>query len=475
MISDKLKHPISWKTPDQDIQKFIRNLQGNILKYHGRNNVVFLFCRFRDDKKAAALAFVKAQVQRVSSAKQQLDLTEHKHKTGQKSTTPFVSVFLTKSGYDYFGIPTDRQPSDPSFRAGMAAAGLNDPPLVEWDSRLRDPHVLILSAVVSPDAAQHESTTLLNEISGICDVEGGHAGEIVGNQFFNGAGHGVENFGYVDGRSQPLVLTEDFAAEQANGGMDKWPLRPFPVDQFVVRDAAVADPSAYGSYFVFRQLEQDVRGFRTREEEIVQGHDTDFSNRDSAGVGRLESGSAFELRKEDPKDSAGEDKPDITNNFTFTSNPPKCPAFAHIRKVNPRTAATQGNLMIRRGMTYGTRADASPKPGDPSMMVLDDQAAIESLPTGGVGLLFQSYQANIRTGFETSQGWANSTTDGIDPVIGQAPAAQLDWPNKYGAVAPNTEALDFYARKHGGGNGPYIKLLGGGYFFAPSMAFLHSL
>lgn len=470
MLSHKLNGPLSWKTSDPDIQGFINNLQGNILKYHGRNNVVFLFCRFRDDQKAAALQFVRQQVRRVSSAKHQLDLAEVKHRTGRKSTTPFVSVFFTKAGYDYFGISPDRQPADASFQAGMAAAGLNDPPQANWDSRLRDPHVLILSAVVGPDEAQHESTSLLNEISRICDIEGGHAGEIIGNQFFNDAGHGVENFGYVDGRSQPLVLTEDFAAEKANGGMDSWPLKPFPVDQFVVRDPAVADHSAYGSYFVFRQLEQDVRGFKTREDEIVAGHEGKFDNRDSAGVGRLESGSPFEMRKDDPGDV-----PDITNNFTFTSDPPKCPAFAHIRKVNPRTAATQGNLMIRRGMTYGTRADASPKAGDPSMLILDDTVATETLPTGGVGLLFQSYQANIRTGFETSQAWANSTDDGIDPVIGQAPTAELDWPNAYGAVAPNTEKLDFYARKDGGGQGPYVKLLGGGYFFAPSMPFLHSL
>lgn len=474
MLSEKLKRPISWTYPDQDIERFLNNLQGNILKYHGRNNVVFLFCRFRDEAKVAALDFVKRQAQRVCSAKHQLDLTDQKHKTGQKSTAPFVSVFLTKPGYDYFGIAPDLQPADQSFHRGMAAAGLNDPSKADWDSRLRDPHVLILSAVASPEAAQHEATTLLNQISRICDVEGGHAGEIIGNQFFNEAGQGVENFGYVDGRSQPLVLIEDFPAEEASGGMDKWPLRPFPVDQFVVRDPAVADPSAYGSYFVFRQLEQDVRGFKTREDEIVDGQ-TNFANRDSAGVGRLESGSPFEMRKEDPKDGEGHEIPDITNNFTFVSNPPRCPAFAHIRKVNPRTAATQGNLMIRRGMTYGTRADASPKADDPSMLVLDDTVPTETLPTGGVGLLFQSYQASIRAGFETSQGWANSTDGGIDPVIGQAPSADLDWPMEYGAVAPDTEKLDFYERKNSGGSGPYVKLLGGGYFFAPSMAFLHSL
>jgi deferrochelatase/peroxidase EfeB len=478
MLSDTLKGPISWKSHDPEITKFLDDLQGNILKYHGRNNVVFMFCRFRDDTKSEARSFLRNQVARVQSAKEQLLLAEHKRSTKIKSDKPFVSIFLTKPGYDYFGIVQNKQPPDPAFQAGMAAAALNDPPKQNWASHIRDPHIMVLVAVGGRDEAQRESTRLLNEIGQIGEVEAGHSGELIGNQFFNQAGNGIENFGYVDGRSQPLVLTEDFPGEIANGGMDKWPLTPFPVNQFVVRDPAVDDPTAYGSYFVFRQLEQDVRGFKTREDEIVKGHEPDFENRDSAGVGRLESGTPFELRDKDPKDPTGKtDLPDITNNFTFITNPPNCPHFAHIRKVNPRTAATQGNLMIRRGMTYGIRKDASFDPNDASKLVLEDEVESEDLPSGGVGLLFQSYQADIRNQFETTQGWANSIRDGgLDPVIGQAPAAIEDWPLVYGGVGPGkTEKLDFYKRTNGGGDGPYVKLLGGGYFFAPSLPFLKSL
>ena len=93
----------------------------------------------------------------------------------------------------------------------------------------------------------------------------------------------------------------------------------------------------------------------------------------------------------------------------------------------------------------------------------------DTLPTGSVGLLFQSYQADIRAQFETTQGWANSTgPGGIDPVIGQAQSAILDWPIVYGTN--QTEKLDFFRRKGTGGSGPYVKLLGGGYFFAPEPA-----
>jgi Dyp-type peroxidase family len=465
MLAAKLKAPITWKGNDPEIDAFLDRLQGNILKGHGRNNVVFMFCRFQDDRRQDALSFLREQVKRVRSAKQQLLAADHKRATGEKDKAPFVSIFLTKSGYDYFGVPSNRQPLDPSFQKGMAAAQLNDPPQQNWDSHIRDPHLMLLIAVSGPDEAQQEATQLLNEISEIGDVAGRQSGELIGNQFFNDKGHGVENFGYVDGRSQPLVLTEDIPGE---GGIDVWPVQEFPVDQFVIRDPATHDESAYGSYFVFRQLEQDVRGFKTREEEIVKGHETDFPNRDSAGVGRLESGTPFE----NSDDDGG--TPDITNNFVFGADPSKCPHFAHIRKVNPRTPATKGNLMIRRGITYGTRSDAKPKPGDPSMLVLDDTVSPDKLPTGSVGLLFQSYQANLRLQFETTQGRANSTNSGgVDPVIGQAKSAELDWPVAYGTN--QTERLDFFSRTGSSGSGPYVKLLGGAYFFAPSLSFLRGL
>jgi Dyp-type peroxidase family len=351
----------------------------------------------------------------------------------------------------------------------MSAAKLNDPGPATWDSHLREPHVMIMVAVSSAEKAQSESTKLLNDISTIGEVQGGHSGELIGNQFFNKDGHGVENFGYVDGRSQPLVLEEDIPAE---GGIDVWPKTEFPVNQFVVRDPGSTDHSAYGSYYVFRQLEQDVRGFKTREDQIVAAIPA-FSNRDSAGVGRLESGTPFEL-SDDDKDLP----PNITNNFVFSSNPPKCPHFAHIRKVNPRTDATRGNLMIRRGITYGTRTDAAPDPSDPTKLILQD-VPTEQTPTGGVGLLFQAYQADIQKQFETTQGWANSGDNGgVDPVIGQADAAVLDWPNSYGGTT--TTNLNFFQRLDKdnqplAGIGPYIKLRGGGYFFAPSLPFLKGM
>ena len=241
----------------------------------------------------------------------------------------------------------------------------------------------------------------------------------------------------------------------------------------MVHDPGVQDDAAYGSYFVFRQLEQDVLGFKTREDEINEGFDDTktFVNRDSAGVGRLESGTPFEL---DHDDHDGD--PNVTNNFVFNTIPAHCPAFGHIRKVNPRTDATRGHLMIRRGITYGTREDAKTKPGD-DKLVLPEQPDKKTMPKagGGVGLLFQAYQANIANQFEATQRLANTDQNGgVDPVIGQAVSAALDWPTKY-ASTDDPERVEFFSRDGADPAGPYVKLMGGGYFFAPSIPFLKSL
>ena len=475
MLSSALSSPISWTAHDPAIDAFLDRLQGNILKGHGRNNVVFMFCRFRNGSEGDARTFLKSQVDRLHSAHDQLNAADHKKKTGEKDKRPFVSLFLTKEGYDYFGVPAGKQPSDPAFQAGMAGAQarLNDSPQSHWDSHLRAPHLLIMVAVGGPDEAQQESTRLLNLMGQIGDVAGGHSGEVIANQFFNEEGLGVENFGYVDGRSQPLVLTEDTPDEQ---GIDKWPVKEFAVNQFVVRDPGVNDESAYGSYFVFRQLEQDVAGFKAREDEMNVGFDdgtpsSTFPNRDSSGVGRLESGIPYEISNIPPSPLPTF----VTNNFAYGADPPGCPHFAHIRKVNPRTDDTRAHLMIRRGITYGTRPDAKQKPGDPSVMVLADEPPDGTVfPSKGVGLLFQSYQASIANQFETTQKWANSTDDGgLDPVIGQQTSCPLNWPTKY--RSSETEKVDFFSRDKAPPAGPYVKLLGGGYFFAPSLPFLKSL
>jgi deferrochelatase/peroxidase EfeB len=254
-----------------------------------------------------------------------------------------------------------------------------------------------------------------------------------------------------------------------------------------VRDPTVADEAAYGSYFVFRQLEQNVAGFKSAEDVVNtrRPNATFATNADSIVVGRLENGTPIE-RSVGPRltDSLGHTLP-VSNAFLFTTNPPRCPYFSHIRKVNPRTEDTQARLMIRRGITYGTRLDRIVD--QQGRFVLPDEAL---RPHKDVGLLFQSYQASIEDQFEFAQTiWANTGVRsdkpeeivGIDPVIGQPGSgkdeidhANVEWPLEWGQNGTAADMLDFYTIGSAG-KGPYVKLMGGGYFFAPSLPGLASI
>jgi hypothetical protein len=56
---------------------------------------------------------------------------------------------------------------------------------------------------------------------------------------------------------------------------------------------------------------------------------------------------------------------------------------------------------------------------------------------------------------------------GLDPVIGQSSGGEppQQWPNTWGKATPTT-GFDFQG---------FVKMLGGEYFFAPSIGFLKSL
>ena len=81
----------------------------------------------------------------------------------------------------------------------------------------------------------------------------------------NPAGDGIEHFGYVDGRSQPLFLKDEVDKEPR----EHWD-PAFPLSNVLVADPLAADPDRhFGSYFVFRKLEQNVRAFKEIEQELA--------------------------------------------------------------------------------------------------------------------------------------------------------------------------------------------------------------
>ncbi|KAA9165718.1 Dyp-type peroxidase [Amycolatopsis acidicola] len=432
-----LSTQLSWRTTTGDAADMLDELQPNILKAHVRDHLQVLLLEFRDG--AEARAFLSSVARLMKSARAQLEEVAA-FKATKTPGTPYIGLGLTAGGYATLGIAT--APTDSAFLGGAkkAAPKLADPPVQDWDEPYRQ---AIDAILLIGDARPGPVWALRDRIDALRPESVRVLGEETGHGMTNENGDGIEHFGYVDGRSQPLFLTEDH--ECATGEWDP----AAPLSQVLVSDTAAPDPGVhFGSYFVFRKLEQNVRLFKETEKRL-----DDSGQPGATLIGRFPDGTPLV-------------SPDA-NDFTYDNDKlgRKCPFHAHIRKTNPRGSGgaepperERLHLMARRGQTYGRRLD---DPGTDLPPILR--------PTSGVGLLFMAFNSNLGNQFEFTQRlWANDTgfpitpdgsRPGRDPLIGQCTAPE--WGRN------GVTAADPVSRM--------VTLKGGEYFFMPSLAFLRAL
>jgi Dyp-type peroxidase family len=262
---------------------------------------------------------------------------------------------------------------------------------------------------------------------------------------------GKEHFGFTDGISQPTIegLSRRTdtppntirAGEFLLGYVNEYDLyTDRPLLDRAQDPAGILPPDAQGSgksdlgrngsYLVFRQLAQDVRGFwryldtatRTADGSADPGARTWLA---AHLVGRWPSGAPVTL-------SPDADDPHLANanDFTYQYADPfgyNCPIGAHVRRSHPRdsldpapgTARSVGldkrHRLLRRGREFGPPVPpdslfADPPPGDPER-----------------GIYFICVGANIGRQFEFVQhSWVNNPKfdelyDEPDPVVGYHP------------------------------------------------------
>lgn len=479
---------LSQPLPDNrnaDEAAMLAQLQGNILKGHGRNRTAHVFVRVRRGRAQQARAFLRAYAaNKLMSAAQQLEAAAAFKKDGPGSRNPmvnraFVAVVISATGYRALGIADAAMPADAAFRAGLKsrAETLKDPASSKWHKGYRgELHAMIL--IAGRADADHSATSAfveaeLAELAALAPASGlTLVGLERGRGYDNAAGVGLEHFGYVDGRSQPLMLEGDIARElRGQSGPTRW--NPaFPLQQVLVKDPSVPDPNAFGSYFVFRKLEQNVKGFIAAEKALQTTLESAAAaagktfKPDLAGamlVGRFRDGTPVSLSDQ----AAGGA---VNNNFGFADDMAgtKCPFHAHIRKTSPRgdtervfgvpEASEREHIMARRGITYGTRRQR--------------QGNFLDQPSKGVGLLFMAYQQDIAKQFEFTQAsWANSENfvqglTGVDAILGQGGTL----PQKHRAAWN-----DANAPIHQMLFADFVSMKGGEYFFAPSLPFFATL
>jgi Dyp-type peroxidase family len=452
---------------DEEHNDLLKNLQGNILKGHGREHTANIFITCHKGKEKSVRKWLKSLLAKgvITSAKKQIR-ENYLFKDNKIDGGMFGTILFTAAGYKYLGLDTAKFSQE--FIGGMQKAKLHDPSLDEWEEGFQgEIHFLLLIGDNNKKKVKAEAETIINDVKKLGSV----ATVEYGNAVKNDDGAGIEHFGYVDGTSQPIFFEDELAKYKKDNNIkngDKFYNPSADTNLVLVDDPLTKENKAFGSYFVFRKLEQNVQGFKDAEKQLGAKLHLVGEDAERAGamiVGRFEDGTPVQM-----SDEAGMIKSYVANNFDYEEkDASKCPFHAHIRKANPRSGnpkdnlvGTQSHVMARRGIPFGERTD---NPND---------GLIENKPTGGVGLLFMSYQASIANQFEFIQKtWVNEkdfpkADNGIDPIIGQDGAHNIstgDFATKYGDKT-SFQRESFEA---------FVTMKGGEYFFAPSIPFLEKL
>jgi Dyp-type peroxidase family len=505
----------------------LRGLQGNILKGHGRKFTANIFLQFHvtgDELKAALRSLTEEFV--TSAHEQLVQRTQYLASmadSGARQSDPlFGNLFLTRNAYRKLGLgdrlncwfddppgDIDSPPPHSRFRTGMLVAADDLGDELTRQNAVEPLEIAYLDGTI--DAllllANHSDSYLFGvadqviarlAAQGIASTVAFEQGRVRRND----ANQGIEHFGYADGISQPLFFTFDFEELQEREPVDCWD--PFaPLKLAIFRDPGVNNENAFGSYYVFRKLEQNVRAFHTAEAELARElrlRGEDASRAGAMIVGRFRDGTPLAVSGAPGSATAG------ANNFRYDGllanlQPDsrgsgdrfglKCPFQAHIRKTNPRQrqnakSSTLGEIqeqdthdrdrrIVRRGIPYGIRSGTE-------------------LPEHGIGLLFGCFQSSIIGQYAFIQrNWANNADfkipsaaeddfTGLDPVIGQLASRRTPdqhWRKQYGGrIKPEPATLNdlrlLRSHSHSKRIGDFVKFRGGEFFFAPSLQFLLS-
>ena len=484
--------PVNLTKPAKDVstdsaeyQPLFQNLQGNILKPHGRNCAWQVFIKFTGSP-AAIRAWIKASIAPfLFTAAQQI--AQGKKPKGTDGGL-VILFFLSASGYSYLGFDPNKFGSA-TFRRGMKdrsdgrdliGSGNKDPKSEAWESGFQhEIHAMI--GLANDEDKTPRLKALLTAIEGqlapIAKILCVQEGKVLRRpKPLPGKPHNyepIEHFGYFDGISQPLFTKEDVDRyyKDEKGGAPGVGWDPgASLDLVLVDDPFTTAADAYGSFLVYRKLAQDYDLFHSRVAACAAALGTNQALAGAMTVGRFEDGT--------PVVDHDTPQADYKNDFMFEDEDEdgfRCPRHAHIRKVNPRGTTPMTSLederkrrIVRRGIPYG-----KPHPD-----IGADTSDTARGPTER-GLLFMCFQANIKRQFQFIQRtWVDNPNfpvsllnpfkndTGDDPLIGQDPDETQRWPKEWNQPSAGRKSFNFEAA---------VTLKGGEYFFAPSKPFLAGL
>ncbi|MFT5645537.1 MAG: Dyp-type peroxidase family [Aureispira sp.] len=446
----------------------LTKIQANILKGHSRHHAAFLLIKFKE----TAIKKVKKQLSKLKVTSVEVQKEQSAEYKKSKKETLVLNFYLTIDGYKVLEIPEEERPcfktKEQAFATGMFNRGLGDPKVSNWESCYQEKtalHGMLSIASNNLGKIQKKIKKLEKKWDGVIEVLHIQWGQGLKNE----QDEVIEHFGYRDGISQPIFEVvkskEDLKKDKAQ---HLWSDLA-PLDLVLVKENGT---DSYGSYLVFRKLEQNVEAFKNAEKDLAHELGLHGEAEEMVGammVGRFENG--LPIVKMGSVSDAEAPSKDNNFNYSLDVEGKRCPFHSHIRKVNPRGDAVRltgmketeevKHRIVRRGIPY----DEIGRNGD-----------LGFHPTRGVGLLFLCFQSSIENQFEFIQKtWANNNDfpvpfTGIDPVIGQ------------GENRTNTKGEDAEQKwngidgcVHAASLANFVRMKGGAYFFAPSLSFIQQL
>lgn len=437
---------------DASLETPLSQLQANILKYHGRPYAWHVFIKFYADKKEAVKDWICKYAWKVTTAKSQLEDVELRRNNPAYDGGTIMCFFLSKTGYDTLGIDVSNFWGSKLQSMRDRTEDLADPPLEKWEDVYQDSiHAMILLADGYKEKLGRELDIIRRQTKDIAHITHVQQGAALRNE----NGLPVEHFGYVDGISQPRFLKGEVSPGSAWNDNKN-------LGAVLVQENVKDYDNCFGSFLVFRKLEQDVKLFNQKVNALAGSLSPGNTNADAAKlaaayvVGRFKNGTPVVKH---PHELNIHHEKELDNDFNFNNDEQghKCPFHAHIRAVTPRDIGPcyDLNRIVRRGIPY----DEAGRNGDMSWY-----------PEKKVGLLFMCYQPNIRTYFEKLQvEWASHGNVGtkkipMDGIIsqGNTNARPQQWPVHW----DGPDVLEGFRFSD------TVTLKGGEYFFAPSIPFL---
>eukprot|EP00324_Dicrateria_rotunda_P003571 CAMPEP_0206160266 /NCGR_PEP_ID=MMETSP1474-20131121/6615_1 /ASSEMBLY_ACC=CAM_ASM_001110 /TAXON_ID=97495 /ORGANISM="Imantonia sp., Strain RCC918" /LENGTH=402 /DNA_ID=CAMNT_0053561513 /DNA_START=294 /DNA_END=1502 /DNA_ORIENTATION=- len=399
---------------------------------------------------------------------------------------------FSSSGYEALGIPKKKHPKDTIWKKGMKFQGfskvdiakflgfdipvplrnpLRDPPVDTWEDTFKqDIHVLILLASSDEEALIDTVIEIQNDIEQFgLHVIGIEDGKVIRND----KNQVIEHFGHPDGVSQPLFYTSDYDTflKQQNIFNDKKQLAKYgdpkaPLNLVLTKDPLGNGDYSFGSYMVYRKLEQDIIGYKTKVKELAEAIGVEEKLADQMVIGRDTDGIPLGNLRTEPADGI------VPDNFDFSHKPSDslkvCPFQAHIRKANPRTSESILGILhdgvpqqrirriARRAVSFG-----------PDIKALEENDCKDS-----VGLLFLCANADLGLQFVFMQTiWMNNPhfqklNVGQDTILGQHIGDDKPPEQKWIDSKGNEKKFLF---------NDVVHMKGGEYFFMPSMHMLQNL